>query len=67
MHKAVNLYNVAKRAGEAYNPDIFFKTSPPVFESVFSADVVGAEAARREAVAAIQTRILQPGRQQKAA
>ncbi len=67
MHKAVNLYNVAKREGKSYDPDVYFKTSPPVFESVFSADVVGAEAARREAVAAIQTRILQPGRQQKAA
>jgi hypothetical protein len=67
MHKAVNLYNVAKRQGKPYDPDIYFKTPPPVFESVFSADVVGIEAARREAAASIQTRISQLGRHQKAA
>ena len=54
MNQAVALHDLAKKQGKPYNPDAYFKLSPPTPESVFSIDIVAAESARRQAWAAAQ-------------
>jgi hypothetical protein len=49
-NQAVALHNLAKAEGKLYDSD-HFRTPSPVRESVFSAGIVAAEAARRETVA----------------
>jgi hypothetical protein len=50
MNQAVALHNQAKAEGKPYNPE-YFRTPPPVKESVFSTEIVAAEATRRDAMA----------------
>ena len=57
MDKAVTLHNLAKSEGKPYNPEQYFRMPPPVRESVFSIEIVAAEATRRGALAAALARL----------
>ena len=52
MNQAVALHNLAKAEGKPYNPGQYFRMPPPVRESVFSIEIVAAEATRRDALQA---------------
>ena len=66
MDRAVALHRLAKAEGKPYDPSIF-QTPPLTPESVFSPELVAAEAARREAQYQAHQRILQMQKHPKAA
>ncbi len=55
MDRAVALHRLAKSEGKPYDPTVF-QTQPLTPESVFSPELVAAEAARREALLQMQQR-----------
>ena len=57
MDQAVAFRALAKKENRPYQPELYFKMHPPVYEAVFSTAIVDAEAARREAWITAQTRI----------
>ncbi len=67
LNQAVALHRLAKSEGKPYDPARYFQAGPLAAESVFSADVVAAESARREALQQAQSRLAQLQRQPKAA
>ncbi len=66
MDRAVALHRLAKSEGKPYDPSIL-QTPRLTPESVFSAEVVAAESARREALYQTQQRIAHVEKQPKAA
>ncbi len=66
MDRAVALHRLAKAEGKPYDPT-FFQTPSLTPESVFSPEVVAAEAERREAESQLRQRMIQMQKQPKAA
>ncbi len=66
LNQAVALHRLAKSEGKPYDPTIF-KAAPLTPESVFSAELVAAESARRDALQQAKSRLAQLPRQPKAA
>jgi hypothetical protein len=59
MDRAVALHQIAKAEGKPYDPAPYFQKPPQTPESVFSAEAVAAELARREALLELRRRVAQ--------
>jgi hypothetical protein len=66
LDQSVALHRLAKSEGKSYDPAIL-QTPPLTVESVFSAEVVSIESARRDALASAQARLAHLQKQTKAA